>query len=135
VSRAHDDAVLARIREIPTLSEVVFDGDVEGHPTFYVNVHMNRPVETADRFAGLARSGTKTYWIHSVGASRRLASSVAEKVVAKLLNWAPEVDGFSPRRMTHPTSQPTQKNETTKPPIFFAVDVFDVVIDPTDPTP
>jgi hypothetical protein len=135
VTRAHDAAVLARIREIPALSEVVFDGDVEGRPQRYVNVHSNRGIGRADRLAGLGRRTRKTYWVHSVGASKAQADAVAERVIAKLSDWKPDVEGFACERLRHESSQPTQKDVTDKPPIYYAVDVFDLYTEPIDPTP
>jgi hypothetical protein len=134
VTRAHDDRVLGRIREVAALEKTVFDGEVPKEnpdgtplerPTRYVNVHSNRGTETPERLAGPATRIRKTYWIHSVGASKRQADAVAEAVIGKLLGWKPDVPGFSCERMRHPTSQPTQKDETVSPPIYFAVDVFE----------
>lgn len=134
MTHAHDQRILARIREIPALSETVFDGEVpktapDGtplkRPQRYVNVHSNRGTETAERLAGPALRIRKTYWIHSVGASKAQADRIAEAVIGQLLNWKPDVDGFSCEPMRHPTSQATQKDETVSPPIHFAVDVFE----------
>jgi len=144
VTRAHDAAVLSRLREIRGLSELVFDGEPKGtkqpdgtvlRPSRYVNVHSNRGIGRPDRLAQ-ATGGRKrkTYWIHSVGASKQHADAVAEAVIAALEGWSPAVDGFSCERLSHETSQPTQKEETSKPAIFFAVDVFDLYTTPLDPT-
>lgn len=143
MTRAHDAKVLDRIREIPALSDAVFDGDVpktnpdgspRERPQRYVNVHSNRGVARQDRLSNVGRRARKTFWIHSVGMNRSQADAIAERIIAKLHGWTPAVDGYSCERMTHESSQPTQKDETTKPALFFAVDVFDVYTTPIDPS-
>lgn len=134
MTRAHDEKVLDRIREIPALSESTFDGEVEGRPQRYVNVHSNRGIPTSDRFTQPAvRRLRKTYYVHAVGASKKQADAVAERVAEQLVGWTPGLDGWTCQRMTKASSQPTQKDETVKPPIYIAVDVYDLVSEPNDP--
>lgn len=139
MTQAHDDAVIARIRQDAKLAECVFDGELPKKnpdgtvfdvPQRYVLVHSNRGVARASRLAGLAIERRKTYWVHSVGLSKRQAESVAERVLAKLVNWTPQVAGWDSRRMQHESSQPVQKDESGKPPVYFGVDTFDLETTP-----
>jgi hypothetical protein len=140
VTRKHDERVLARLREIPALSEVVYAGEVpkvdeQGQPVRapqrYVLVHSNRGIARPDRLAGFSLRMRKTYWVHSVGASQAQADAVAERVIAKLLDWTPAVDGFSCERITHEASQPVQRDDAVRPPLYYGVDQFDFFTTPT----
>lgn len=126
MTQKHDDAVLRRIREDPELQDTVFEAEApRPAPQRYVIVHSNRGIIRPARLAGLAIERRKTYWVHSVGMSKRQAEAVAERVLAKLVNWTPDVAGWDSRPMTHEASQPVQKEDTGKAPIYFGVDQFD----------
>lgn len=130
MTRAHDAKVLARLREIPALSETVFDGEVEGRPQRYVLVHSNRGIARPDRLAGYSLRRRKTYWVHSVGASKSQADAVAERVIAQLLDWIPGVDGWACERISHEASEPVQKDDSRVPVLYYGVDQFDFYTTP-----
>lgn len=134
MTRAHDAAILARIRQVTALSSAVFDGEVDGRPQLYVLVHSNRGIARPDRLAGPALRRRQTYWIHSVGSAKKQADAVAEKVIAQLVDWIPQVDGFTCERITHEASEPVQKDDSRQPIVYFGVDQFDFYTTPVQPT-
>jgi hypothetical protein len=125
VTRAHDAAILARIRAVPALTNNVFDDEVTGKPQMYVSVHSNRGIARSDRLSGPSLRRRQTYWVHSVGASKQQADAVAEKVIAQLLDWIPVVTGWQCERITHEASEPVQKDASRQPVLYFGVDQFD----------
>lgn len=146
---AHDAAFLAAIKAIPALADrtpedppekpkrSVFDGEVEGRPERWVNVHSNRGLPRPDRFAQpQAQRGRlrKSYTVQAVGASKKQADAVAQAVAVQLTGSRLTVAGWSCERITHESSEPTQKDETVSPPIYLAVDTYDFETDP-DPIP
>jgi hypothetical protein len=133
VTRAHDAAILARIRQVPALAGAVFDDEVTGKPQRYVLVHSNRGIARPDRLAGPSLRRRQTYWIHSVGISKALADAVAEKVIAQLLDWIPVVPGFTSERISHEASQPVQKDDSRQPVVYFGADQFDFFSTPDQP--
>lgn len=142
MTRAHDKAVLARLREHPELATRVFEGEVPKvdaqnqpvkAPQWYVLLHSNRGLVRPERFAGLARRRRKTYWLHSVAVQKGQVDKVAELILGQILNWIPEVDGWDSTRVTHEASQPVQKDDTSKPALYFGVDQFDFDTSPLDP--
>lgn len=130
---AHDTAILARIRAVTALQNSVFDGDVVGRPQMYVLVHSNRGIARPDRLAGPALRRRQTYWIHSVGSVKWQADAVAEKVIGQLVDWIPDVDGFTCERVTHEASEPVQKDDSRQPIVYFGVDQFDFYTTPDQP--
>jgi hypothetical protein len=139
MTRAHDKAVLDRLLAGPGMAGHVFEGEVlrrdgQGQPLdvpqWYVLLHSNRGVIRPDRFAGPARRRRKTYWLHAVGASKGQADKVAELGIQQLLNWTPDLPGWQCERFTHEASQPVQKDDTTKPALYFGVDQFDFYTTP-----
>lgn len=143
MTRAHGAAELARLRTITALADAVFDGEVpkaNGNgtpvevPQRYVLVHSSRVVARADRLTGGApQRGRRTLWVHSVGMSKGQADAVAEKVIARYNGWRPEVPGYTCEPMTHEASQPVQKDDTVRPPLYFGVDQFDYYTTPNPP--
>lgn len=148
MTRAHDKAVLARLRAGSdgnggTLEGRVFEGEVPKRdpvtkapfevPQWYLILHSNRGVIRPDRLTGPARRRRKTYWLHAVGASKAQVDKVSELGIAQLLNWTPEVDGWQCERFSHEASQPVDKDETVRPVVYFGVDQFDVFTTPLEP--
>lgn len=142
----HDDAVLDAIREEPALADrdgkrYVFDVElraIDGHrmkaeemPERYVVLHSNRGVARPDRFTGYSRRRRKTYWVHSVGLTKKQSEAVAEKVLARLLNRRLQVEGWTCDPISHEASQPVQDDQSSKPTKFFGVDQFDLYTSPT----
>lgn len=135
MTRAHDATLLDRIREVTALAGVVFDGDVKGDPKRYVNVHTNRGIARPDRLpGGLPTRIRKTVWVHSVGATKQQADAVAEAVVGKLRGCILNVPGWTCEPITHEASEPTQKDDSRQPVLYFGVDQFDYYSTPI-PTP
>jgi hypothetical protein len=140
VTTKHDDAFLALIRADNELMETVYDGELRGPdgsrlaaastPARYVVVHSNRGVVRPDRFTGPARRRRKTYWVHSVGLSKRQAEAVAERVLARVLNQRLIVPGWVCDPITHEASQPISTDDSVKPARYFGVDQFDLYTSP-----
>lgn len=133
MTRAHDQVLLERIRQVSALASAVFDSEVEGRPQMYVLVHSNRGIARPDRLAGPSIRRRQTYWIHSVGSSKTQADAVAEKVIGQLLDWIPVVPGFTCERISHEASQPVQKDDSRQPVVYFGVDQFDFYTSPDQP--
>jgi hypothetical protein len=133
VTRAHDTAFEDRIREVPALQAAVFDGEVDGRPQMYVLVHSNRGIARPDRLAGPALRRRQTYWVHSVGASKKQADAVAEKVIGQLVDFILTVEGYTCERITHEASEPVQKDDSRQPDVYFGVDQFDFYTTPDQP--
>lgn len=131
MTRAHDQAVLDRIREVSALADATFDGEVVGRPQRYVLVHSNRGIARPDRLAGPSIRRRKTYWVHSVAASKSQADAVAEKVLAQLVDWVPTVEGWQCERVSHEASEPVQKDDSRSPVLYYGVDQFDFYTSPT----
>lgn len=148
MTRAHDAAFIDAIKSIPGLSDrgpddppekpkkSVFDGEVEGKPERWVNVHSNRGVPRPDRFAqpqgGRRR---KSYFVQAVGPSKKTADAMADAIAKRLTGSRLELAGWTCERITHESSQPTQKDETVSPPIYIAVDTYDLITEPDPPDP
>lgn len=133
MTRAHDTALQNRIRQVPALAQAVFDGEVAGRPQMYVLVHSNRGIARPDRLAGPSLRRRQTYWVHSVGASKKQADAVAEAVIVQLVDTILTVPGFTCERITHEASEPVQKDDSRQPVVYFGVDQFDFYTTPDQP--
>lgn len=132
MTRKHDEALLDLIRQIPALSEFVFDGDVQGRPQRYVLVHSTRGLARTDRLAGGAPTRIrKSYWVHSVGASKGQADAVAEKVLQRLVGTRLVVPGWVCEPLTHEASEPTTKDDSRQPVLYAGIDQLDLYSSPT----
>jgi hypothetical protein len=135
-----DDAFLNLIRLDSALAGSVYDAElvgadgsritVESAPARYVLVHSNRGVIRPDRFTGPARRRRKTFWVHSVGLSKKQAEAVAERVLARVLNQRIVADGWVCDPITHEASQPIDLDKSVKPARYFGVDQFDLYASP-----
>lgn len=140
-----DDAFLGLIRLDIALADSVYDSElvgvdgsritVETAPSRYVVVHSNRGVVRADRFTGPARRRRKTFWVHSVGLSKKQAEAVSERVLARVLNQRLTVDGWVCEPISHEASQPIDLDKTVKPARYFGVDQFDLYASPAPAVP
>lgn len=131
MTRAHDTALLERIREVTALADSVFDGDVTGQPQRYVNVHSTRGLARPDRLpGGLPTRIRKTYWVHSVGASKSQADGVAERVLAQIVGYVLIVPGWVCEPLMHEASEPVQKDDSRQPVLYYGVDQLDVYSTP-----
>lgn len=120
-------AVLARLRSDPQLADVVFLGDVTGRPDRYVVVYTDQGHRTRDRIGGPSTAVNMTVTVHSCGSTVDQAQWVADRVFGLLLDWVPDLGGRTSWPTSHEVSQPAQKDSDVSPPVFYTVDVFDVV--------
>lgn len=130
--RLHKRAILARLREVTAIADKVFEGRVPNRTEAYAALHTDTGRYESDRFTG-PQGGTVTYryWLHSIGSTPEQAQAVAECVHRQLIGWRPAVDGYRCSRMVHRASQPTQLDDTVRPPLYFCVDQFDLTSSPT----
>lgn len=126
----HLDAILDRLRAHPDLAAIVHDEEVTEASGNYVVVYTNTGRDTGYRFSGPSMVTEYTYTVHSVGASRRSAIWVAERVRAQLVNWIPTVPGRQCGRLQHPVSRPIAVDRDGERPLWFAVDQFDLTSSP-----
>jgi len=132
--RKHKAAYLARLREDADLASRVFEGDVpplNGEPrNRYVNVYVNSGVRRVERFMGSQSEATFTYTVHSVSVSADAAQELSDRVMAQTLDHVLIVEGRVCRRLIHTNSQPTAIDRDISPPLWYAVDQFDVTSSP-----
>lgn len=121
-----DAAILARLREITTLLVVEGGDAVPGRPERYCVVWSNSGARSSDRLDGSQGNIHKRYIIHSIGQSRAQASWVNERVMAKLIDFKPAVEGWSFQRLKHTVSRPVEIDRDVKPHLAFMVDQFDL---------
>lgn len=72
-----------------------------------------------DRFADLEQ----TIFVHSVGVGPDQAQWVADKSRTTLLAGV-DVPGRARLNLVHTSSQPVQRDDDVKPPVFYAVDIY-----------
>lgn len=125
MSRAIDDAILARLREVANLP-VFPGGEVVGQPSRYVVVWVNSGTRSGDRFTHEQANVSKTYTVHSVGSTMERAGWVNDHVLAQLINFRPNVGGWSFQRLKHSVSRPAQIDRDVSPPLAYMVDQFDL---------
>jgi hypothetical protein len=130
VIREMKNAVLARLRADSELASVVFEGVVTNRPNRYVAVFSDSGWRTAERFTGAQSTSAQSFTVHSVGTTPDQAQFVADRVFTQLLDWTPSVAGRVCRRMRHEASEPVQIDADVTPPLFYAVDVFEVTSSP-----
>lgn len=128
-ARALKGAVLARLREIPAMASVVYEGEVPkvAGRQWYVVVFTNTGLREIPRFTGSSSQVTQTYTIHSVGLTPDQAQLAADRVMTQLRDFTPTVSGWNTRRMTHEVSMSTQVDRDPTPALFYNVDEFDLV--------
>lgn len=122
----HLDAVLARLRANSGLATIVFDEAVTGSSTKFVVVYTDTGRDLDPRMTGPTTRTDFTYTIHSVGESKRQAIWVADRVRAQLLNFKPTVEGRTCTRLQHPVSRPITDDKDSNPPLWYAVDQYDL---------
>lgn len=122
----HLDVVVSRLRAHADLSAIVFDEKVPAGSTKYVAVYTNPGSDDEARLSGPTVRTEFTYTIHSVGASKRQALWVAERVRAQLVNFRPTVEGRSCGRLQHPVSRPVTADTSSNPALWYTVDQFDL---------
>lgn len=122
----HLDAILARLRANPDLAGIVYDEKIPTGATKYVNVFVNTGFDDDPRFTGPTMRTTFTFTIHSVGGNRRQSLWVAERVREQLVNFTPTVTNRQCGRLEHPISRPVLADTSSNPPLWYAVDQFDL---------
>lgn len=130
MSRAIDAAVFARLEEVAGLP-VFPGGEVAGQPSRYVVVWVNSGARSADRYTNEQVNVSKTYTVHSVGLSMQQAGWVNDRVLEQLVNFRPEVEGWSFQRLKHAVSRPAQIDRDVTPHLAYMVDQFDLYGVPT----
>jgi hypothetical protein len=121
---AHVTAVLERLKEDAELSDAVFEGDVDGNPERYVNVHHDTGSYSSHDFADQSVDVAVTFTIHSVGMSRWQAVWTSGRVTGQLLRFIPAIEGRRCFRMEPVGTQPVTLDRDVTPPKHFAVDRF-----------
>lgn len=137
----HDDALLALLRSDPEFTDTVYDGQlqdaagnripVEQGPERYVVLHSNRGVFVPERFTGYAIARRKTWWLHSVGLTKRQSEGVAERMLALAVNARLAVTGWRCDPIQHPASQPPSVDLTVKPARYLSIDQLSMFTSPT----
>jgi hypothetical protein len=94
-------------------------------------VHSNRGIARPDRLAGYSLRRRKTYWVHSVGASKSQADAVAEKGDRAAPRLDPRRRRVVVRTDHHEASEPVQKDDSAAPVLYYGVDQFDFYTTPT----
>lgn len=120
----HVAAVLARLREDPQLTDVIFEGDPVGDPERYANVYHDTGFFDRSSYVRAQHDVTVTFTIHSVGAERWQAAWVASRIVSSLLGFLPDLPGRRCWRMTAEGTQPVRRDDGIVPPKFLAVNRF-----------
>lgn len=128
--RAVKNALLERIEEEPTLSQIVYEGTVLNRPTRYVSVFTDTGYREAERFTGSQSTSTQTFVVHSVGSTPDKALEVAELVQTQLVDHVLQVAGRTCRRLRHESSQPMQLDRDITPELYYCVDEFAVTSEP-----
>lgn len=123
---AHLDAIVARLKANPDLAGIVYDEKIPTGSTKYVAVYSNAGFDDDPRYSGPTTRTEITFTIHSVGASKRQALWVAERVRAQLVNFKPTVAGRECARLQHPVSRPVLADTSSNPPLWYTVDQFDL---------
>lgn len=120
----HIAPVLARLRAVGPLADLVFEGDAKGDPEMFVNVYHDTGFFAAHAYVDLSSDVTVTFTIHSIGRDRWQAVWASGQVTAQLLDFRPVIAGRRSHRIKSAGSQPVRKDTTIDPPKFLAVDRF-----------
>lgn len=128
--RAHFDALLAQLRQDPVLASCTFDGEVTEDPQRYCVVTLNSGDRYGDRLSGPDVAATFRANVRSIGSTREQAQAVAERVFAQLMNVRLTVTGRQVGLIRHAGGQPTSRDDTVTPPLWFASDFFEFDSDP-----
>lgn len=121
------DAVDARLSEDASL--VTFDAEAVTPPanSGWAVFWVNGGPRSQDRVSGPSSKVTFTVTVHSVGRTRRQAAWVRGRVLDKLVDWAPVVDGVKFHAADHAVSLQTRSETDAANSLWFGVDQFDFV--------
>ncbi|MGX9346640.1 hypothetical protein [Microbacterium sp. KNMS] len=117
----HVKPLLARLRSDMQLATSVFEGDVTGEPTRYVNVWHDTGFFETRTILGEHQDVDITFTIHAVGNDRWQATWVDGRVLALLNDHILTVPGRRCFALAPAGTQPVTKDTTVSPPKFFAV--------------
>lgn len=128
----HVTALLARIREHPTLAERVLDGPPtdDTRLSWWISVYVGTPSEVQHRYTGPHSQLEYTFTTHSVGTSPAQARSAARMLRGQLTDHVLVVPGRHCHSITHPVGRPLEKDPDAPPALWFIADQFDFVSDP-----
>lgn len=129
--KQHVDAVLARLREHPDLTERVFQGiayrDDAGNPrTRYVTIWVGTPQRTAGRYTGPQTKERYRFTIHATSQLPGDAGELDDAVTAQLLGWTPTIPGRECRRMSSDEGDEMQYDRDLTPPLYWIPSTWDL---------
>jgi hypothetical protein len=123
VTRAVTAVIVARLQSDELAQCVYYDKPIPDSVTKYLRVRTNsgdlpRPASPGPSAA------RKTLWLTGVGTSPGQAAWVLEQATDVLLNWIPDVPGWSSHRLSQASSQPVDADPEVDNR-YFGVDQWD----------
>jgi len=128
--RDHAAAVRARLEQDAVLATCTFQGVVTERPQRYCTFFINSGFREQHRQTGPDARADFNIVVHSVGSDPTQAQAVAERVYGQLLGFIPTVAGRRCTRVRAVSSQPSQRDDTVQPSVFYSVDEFTFLSDP-----
>ena len=133
--KQHVDAVLARLREHPTLRDRVFQGialkDASGKPrTRYVTIWVGSPRREVTRYMGSQDEERYRFTIHATSQLADDAGDLDDAVTAQLLDWTPTIEGRVCRRLTADEADEMQYDPDLSPPLYWIPSTWELVTEP-----
>ena len=125
------DAFLDSIRKEPSLAQVVWEGTVLKRPTRYVSVFSDSGERESESFTGPQQTVTRSFLVHSVGATAAKAQEVSALVIEQVVDRVFDVAGRVCRPVQHEASHYTRLDQDIDPPLFYNVDEFSVISKPS----
>lgn len=132
----HKQAVVACLKTDQLLAACGFEGVVPPDPQTgkrpqrYWTFFTDSGRRYSDRLGGTVGQALLSYTFHWVGSTPEQAQRLAERGVSLLAGHLLTVPGWSPFRIRHVSSTPTQMDDTVKPPLHFLVDQFEFATQP-----
>jgi hypothetical protein len=132
---AHVNAVLARLRDHPTLKDRVFQGvalkDASGKPrTRYVTIWVGSPSRDADRYTGPQRTERYRFTVHATSIDPDDVGTLDDAVTQQLLNWTPTIAGRVCRRMVGSDGDEMQYDSDLVPPLYWIPSTWELTTEP-----
>lgn len=123
------DAVLARLRANPKLSDKVYspvqdeeEGDPSPLPLPYVMVFPDTGTYRSDRAAFQSENSLFNFTLHVAGESQDQINKVMQEVHKQWVNWRPSIPGRTCWKMAHNFSTPINTRDDMRPPLLYVVD-------------
>lgn len=120
----HVAAVVGRLRDDPELADNVFEGNVQGDPAQYVNVHHDTGMYASHSYVDTITDVEVTFTVHSVGNTDWEATWRDGRVTAQLLDYIPTIPGRRCMRIKPAGSQPVTLDRDVTPPKHIAISRF-----------